>query len=75
MAVGGFNGTDPSPTPAQFQQLVAEKKIHWFVGGSGADSTQSGGSDDAAAIARWVQQHFTPTTIGGTTLYDLGEQA
>ena len=28
MAVGGFNGTDPSPTLAQFQQLVADGKIH-----------------------------------------------
>jgi 4-amino-4-deoxy-L-arabinose transferase-like glycosyltransferase len=71
MAVGGFNGTDPSPTLAQFQQLVTQKKIHWFVGGAGADSTQSGGSDDAAQIAQWVQQHYTATTVGGTTLYDL----
>ncbi len=71
MAVGGFNGTDPSPTLEQFEQLVAEKKIHWFVGGAGADSTQSGGSDDAALIAQWVQRHYTATTVGGTTLYDL----
>ena len=39
MAVGGFNGTDPAPTLAQFQELVAAKKIHWFVGG-GAGSAQ-----------------------------------
>ena len=71
MAVGGFNGTDPSPTLAQFEQLVAAKKIHWFVGGAGADSTQSGGSDDAAQIAQWVKEHYTATTVGGTTLYDL----
>jgi hypothetical protein len=75
MAVGGFNGTDPSPTFAQFQALVAAKKIHWFVGGVGSDGTQSGGSDDAAAIARWVQQHYTATTVGGTTLYDLSGAA
>jgi 4-amino-4-deoxy-L-arabinose transferase-like glycosyltransferase len=75
MAVGGFNGTDPSPTLAQFQQLVAEKKIHWFVGGAGADSTQSGGSDDAAQIARWVQENYTATTVSGTTLYDLSAGA
>ncbi len=33
MAVGGFNGTDPSPTLEQFQQLVADGQVHWFVGG------------------------------------------
>ena len=75
MAVGGFNGTDPSPTLAQFQALVAAKKIHWFVGGGGPDLTQSGGSDDAAAIALWVKEHCTRTTVGGTTLYDLSGAA
>ncbi|HEY0813762.1 MAG TPA: glycosyltransferase family 39 protein [Pseudonocardia sp.] len=75
MAVGGFNGTDPSPTLAQFEQLVAQNKIHWFVGGAGADSTQSGGSDDAAQIAQWVQEHYAPTTVGGSTLYDLSAGA
>ena len=76
MAVGGFNGTDPSPTLARFQELVAAQKIHWFVGGgAGSDRSQSGGSDDAAEIAAWVQQHYTPTTVGGTTLYDLSGAA
>jgi dolichyl-phosphate-mannose-protein mannosyltransferase len=71
MAIGGFNGTDPSPTLAQFQELVAAKKIHWFVGGAGSDRTGSGGSGDAAAITRWVQQHCPATTVDGTPLYDL----
>ncbi|HEX3258740.1 MAG TPA: glycosyltransferase family 39 protein [Pseudonocardia sp.] len=76
MAVGGFNGTDPSPTLAQFQELVAARRIHWFVGGgAGSGRSQSGGSDDAARIAAWVQQSYTPTTVGGTTLYDLSGAA
>ncbi|MER2223192.1 MAG: glycosyltransferase family 39 protein, partial [Rhodococcus sp. (in: high G+C Gram-positive bacteria)] len=33
MAIGGFNGSDPSPTLAQFQQYVAEGKIHFFIAG------------------------------------------
>ena len=28
MPIGGFNGSDPSPTLEQFQQYVAEGKIH-----------------------------------------------
>ncbi|WP_425565890.1 glycosyltransferase family 39 protein [Pseudonocardia ailaonensis] len=73
MAVGGFNGTDPSPTLVQFQQDVAEGKIHWFVGGAGADrgGSDTGGSDEAARIAQWVQSTFTATTVDGVTLYDL----
>ena len=82
MAVGGFNGTDPAPTLERFQALVAARRIHWFVGGGsafggggpggpGGGAADTGGSDDAARIAAWVQQHFTPTTVDGTTVYDL----
>ena len=31
MAIGGFNGTDPAPTLAQFEQYVAAGKIHYFI--------------------------------------------
>lgn len=76
MAVGGFNGTDPAPTLAQFQALVAAGKIHYFVGGGTAmgrrvASTDTGGSDDATQILRWVQENFAATTVGGTTVHDL----
>ncbi len=33
MAVGGFNGTDPSPTLEQFQADVAAGRIHYFIRG------------------------------------------
>ena len=79
MAVGGFNGTDPAPTLAQFQALVAAKKIHYFVGGGtafgGRGGTSTGGSDDAALIATWVAQTFPATTVGSTTVYDLTASA
>jgi hypothetical protein len=35
MAIGGFNGTDPSPTLAEFQRDVAAGRIHYFIGGGG----------------------------------------
>ncbi|GAA4357273.1 hypothetical protein GCM10023145_28580 [Angustibacter luteus] len=73
MAIGGFNGSDPSPTLAQFQQYVADGKIHYFVGsgGGGGGGQQSGGSNASSEIATWVADNFTATTIGGTTVYDL----
>ncbi len=74
MAIGGFNGTDPAPSLAQFEKYVAEGKIHYFIagGGLGLGGGGAGGSNDVAAqITSWVESHFTSTTVGGTTVYDL----
>ncbi len=74
MAVGGFNGTDPSPTLAEFQRYVADKQIHYFIRGRltigrwGGDAT---GSDEASKISEWVEKHFAPTTIDRSIIYDL----
>jgi hypothetical protein len=70
MPIGGFNGSDPSPTLAQFQQYVAEGKIHYFLGG-GRMGRSMGGSDTAGQISAWVQANFAATSVGGTTVYDL----
>jgi 4-amino-4-deoxy-L-arabinose transferase-like glycosyltransferase len=70
MAIGGFTGGDPSPTLAQFQQYVADGQVRYFI-----DSDRSGpmGHREGAAndITTWVEQHFTKTDVGGTTVYDL----
>jgi 4-amino-4-deoxy-L-arabinose transferase-like glycosyltransferase len=70
MAVGGFNGTDPAPTLAQFEKDVAGRKIHYFISGGGGPGV---GSTDTTAgrITQWVEDHFTATTIDGVTVYDL----
>jgi 4-amino-4-deoxy-L-arabinose transferase-like glycosyltransferase len=70
MAIGGFNGSDPSPTLAQFQQYVADGQVHWFIGG-GMGMASDGGSSASAEIAAWVQENFTARTIDGVTMYDL----
>ncbi|HEX7662741.1 MAG TPA: glycosyltransferase family 39 protein [Pseudonocardiaceae bacterium] len=80
MPIGGFNGTDPSPTLAQFQEWVRQGEIHYFIG-SGTGNTAGfpgggrGSSSDsdgtASAITSWVEQHYTAETVGGTTVYDL----
>ena len=77
MAIGGFNGTDPSPTLAQFQQYVAGHKIHYFIArgeGGGPGGAFGGGpqaSSSTSAIAQWVASNFTAQTVGGVTVYDL----
>jgi hypothetical protein len=73
MAIGGFNGSDPSPTLAEFQSYVAKGQIHYYIGGSDAAGFRGtvGGSDSAAEIYAWVQANFHSSTIGGVTVYDL----
>jgi hypothetical protein len=73
MAIGGFNGSDPSPTLAQFEADVAAKKIHYFIasGSGGGAGSQTGGSSSSSQITNWVESNFTATTVGGVTLYDL----
>jgi 4-amino-4-deoxy-L-arabinose transferase-like glycosyltransferase len=75
LAIGGFNGTDPAPTLAQFQALVAAGRIHYFLAGSGGGggfaAGPGGGSGTSSEITSWVEQTFTATTVGGVTVYDL----
>ena len=71
MAIGGFNGTDPSPTLAQFQQYVADGRIHYFIGGGFGGGGPGGEQRHGSQISSWVSSNFTSTTVGGVTLYDL----
>ena len=73
MAIGGFNGTDPVPTLAQFESYVKAGKVHYFIAGGGRVGGGGGNSstDDASKITTWVANHFTAKTVGGETVYDL----
>ncbi|MFJ4568197.1 ArnT family glycosyltransferase [Streptomyces caelestis] len=75
MAIGGFNGTDPSPTPAQFKQYVEEGKIHYFIA-SGAGGGMGDSSDGTSSqITSWVEANFKKVTAGSATFYDLTRKA
>ncbi|MDX6278689.1 MAG: hypothetical protein QOJ72_2817 [Nocardioidaceae bacterium] len=71
MPIGGFNGSDPSPTLAKFKQYVADGEIHYFIagGGNGGGPGASGGT--SSAISSWVAANFTAKTVDGVTVYDL----
>jgi len=72
MAIGGFNGSDPSPTLEQFQEHVAQGEIHYFISsGFGGFRGQLGGSDASSEIAAWVAENFTAQDVDGVTIYDL----
>jgi 4-amino-4-deoxy-L-arabinose transferase-like glycosyltransferase len=72
MAIGGFNGTDPAPTLAQFKAYVDAGRIHYYIAGGGMPGN---GSSSASAIAQWVEDNFASETVDGVTVYDLTEPA
>jgi hypothetical protein len=83
LAIGGFNGSDPSPTLEQFQAWVAAGAIHYYlaggsdgpgggVGGPGGGAGGPGSSDGTSSqISSWVEETFTAQTVDGVTVYDL----
>lgn len=72
MAIGGFNGSDPSPTLAQFKQYVADGEIHYFIAGGGfGGGRMSASGSGSSAISSWVTSTFTARTVDGVTVYDL----
>ncbi|MEW5808536.1 MAG: glycosyltransferase family 39 protein [Actinomycetota bacterium] len=75
MAIGGFNGTDPSPTLTQFVDDVAAGRIHYFVSGRmmTMGRAPASSSKESVAIRDWVAANFVAQTVDGTVIYDLTE--
>ena len=70
MAIGGFNGSDPTPTLAEFQQFVRRGDVHYFLA-SNFGVPGGGRSGTGTTISQWVQDNFTSRTVSGVTIYDL----
>jgi 4-amino-4-deoxy-L-arabinose transferase-like glycosyltransferase len=55
IAMGGFTGTDPTPTLSEFEHLVSTGKVHYVYvssgggGGGGASGVDGGGTSPGAA--------------------------
>ncbi|MFS7874754.1 glycosyltransferase family 39 protein [Streptomyces asiaticus] len=76
MAIGGFNGSDPSPTLAQFKEYVKEGRIHYFISsGTGMGGGPGGGQGTSSQITSWIEATYKKVTVGGSTLYDLTQKA
>jgi len=75
MSIGGFSGGDPAPTLAQFQKYVSQGRIHYFIDGGGFHGPGSDSDTESGKIAAWIQQHYTATTVDGSTVYDLSAAA
>ncbi len=69
MSIGGFNGSDPSPTLDAFKEAVRQGKIHYF-----AEAERLGGQRQEGygpQITSWVKANFQKVKAGKSTLYDL----
>jgi 4-amino-4-deoxy-L-arabinose transferase-like glycosyltransferase len=75
MAIGGFNGTDPSPTLAQFEKYVADGRIHYFISSGSGGGMGGGSSGTSSQITSWVEAHFEKVTVGSATFYDLTQKS
>ncbi len=62
MAIGGFNGTDPAPTLAQFEKYVSEGKIHYFIASGGGFGGGFGGGGGGSATPRRSRRGWSRTS-------------
>jgi 4-amino-4-deoxy-L-arabinose transferase-like glycosyltransferase len=69
IALGGWNGGDPYPTLAQFQEMVANGEIGYFI--SGGRMGGGGGRGGNSEVATWVAANFQAQTVGNSTVYKL----
>ena len=69
IALGGWNGGDPYPTLAQFQEMVANGEIGYFISGGGMGG--GGGRGGNSEVATWVAANFEAQTVGTSTVYKL----
>jgi hypothetical protein len=81
IALGGWNGGDPYPTLAQFQDMVDRGEIGYFISGGGmgggaigggmGGGGMGGGRGANSEVATWVAENFQAQTVGSSTVYKL----
>ena len=72
ISIGGWSGSDNSPTLAQFEHYVAAGQVRYLIA-SGGTAMGGGSAGVAAQITKWVAAHYQKVTIGGQTVYDLSQ--
>ncbi|MEV7131425.1 glycosyltransferase family 39 protein [Arthrobacter sp. NPDC093128] len=70
MPIGGFAGTDPSPTLEEFQMRAADGEVCYFIQQESYLAVQST-QTSATKISNWVQANYLAETVDGTTIYNL----
>jgi 4-amino-4-deoxy-L-arabinose transferase-like glycosyltransferase len=73
MAIGGFSGSDPTPTLAQFQDDVAHHRVAFYVTSNNRGRGPGWNAHGHSDIAKWVATTFRSVKVGSATVYDLAE--
>jgi 4-amino-4-deoxy-L-arabinose transferase-like glycosyltransferase len=74
VTIGGFNGSDPYPSLAQFVKLVDSGQLRYVLVSGGGGGPGAAGGGTGSAIMQWVEQHGTSVSVGsssGGTLYEV----
>ncbi|MEA5453419.1 glycosyltransferase family 39 protein [Sinomonas sp. JGH33] len=71
MSIGGWLGSDPTPTLAQFQELVRRGRVAYFADFTIIRDRPDELSPEARSIAAWVEKNFPVVMTGEPTVYDL----
>jgi 4-amino-4-deoxy-L-arabinose transferase-like glycosyltransferase len=76
MAMGGFTGSDPTPTLDQFKGYIASGKLRFvLIGGGGGGGGFGGGSSDTG-VSSWVTSTCKVANVSGSSgLYDCAGAA
>lgn len=71
--LGGWLGSDPSPTLKEFKSLVSENQVGYFI--LPQELLDRGGlSAEVQDITDWVRNNFRAEVVDGVSLYDLRGQ-
>lgn len=73
MPLGGFAGSDPSPTLQVFQDHVENGRICYFLPQDEFLATQSK-AGAVSEISDWVRGHFELEMVDGQRIYDLSKR-
>jgi 4-amino-4-deoxy-L-arabinose transferase-like glycosyltransferase len=75
VTIGGFNGGDPAPTLAEFQQMVTDGEVRFLIADTGGPGGGPGGNSQIATWAARVGTLVDSSLTGGATVYDLSTAA
>jgi hypothetical protein len=73
MAMGGFTGSDPTPTLAQLQSYIASGKLRFVIAslGGGGGFGAGGGFGGTSDVSSWVTHSCTAVNYAGYGTGDL----
>jgi hypothetical protein len=71
MAIGGFSGSDPTPTLKEFQDDVAHHRVAFYIATNNHGHGPMWGGHGHTDIATWVASNFDAVQVGSATVYDL----